>query len=321
MNIFYPIEKFAYWFTYSLLSLKQGSLFGEVINFFVYDVIKISILLLVFIFIVSFLRTYLPFNKIKKILSGKYRIGGNILASLLGIITPFCTCSAIPLFLGFIEAGVPLGVTFSFLVSSPMINEVAVVLLAGMFGIKVALIYVVSGLIISTLSGFIIGKLNLENQVSDFVYDYKSNNVKASIKNLNVRLQYAKKYTNKIFKKVFPYVILGIGLGAFIHGYVPVDFIAKIAGDDKWYAVFVVTLLGIPLYSNAAGVIPLVSVLVEKGVALGTALSFMMAVTGLSLPEFMILKRVMKTKLLAIFAFIVGAGIIITGYLFNIILK
>jgi uncharacterized membrane protein YraQ (UPF0718 family) len=244
------------------------------------------------------------------------------LAAVFGIITPFCTCSAIPLFLGFIEAGVPLGATFSFLISSPMINEVALVLLLGMFGLKVALIYIISGLVIAIVSGILIGQLKIENLIEHIVF---KSSLSSFIANLQLswkdRIKLARDYTLCIIKGVWPYVIIGIGVGAWMHGYVPSDFLAKYAGGNKWYAVPVATLIGIPLYSNAAGIIPLVSVLTEKGVSIGTTLAFMMAVTGLSLPEFMILRKVMKIKLLAIFAGIVGIGIIFTGYLFNFILK
>ena len=247
---------------------------------------------------------------------------GNVLAALLGIVTPFCTCSAIPLFLGFVQAGVPLGVTFSFLVASPMINEVALVMLWGMFGAKIALIYIFSGLVIAIISGIIIGKLKVEKLLEPFFLKTKLNaavnTAKMSWKERNI---YARDYTLDIIKKVWLYVVVGIGIGAWIHGYIPADFLARFAGSDKWYAVPLATILGIPLYSNAAGIIPLVSALTEKGVAVGTTLAFMMAVTGLSLPEFMILRRVMKTKLILIFASIVGLGIIFTGYLFNSIIK
>jgi uncharacterized membrane protein YraQ (UPF0718 family) len=322
MSIWYPINLLANWLTFSVFQISKGSLLASAINFFIFDTLKIFILITAIIFIVSMIRSFLPAEKVRAILSHKYQFTGNILAALFGIITPFCTCSAIPLFLGFIEAGVPLGVTFSFLVASPMINEVALILLFGMFGWKIASLYILSGLIIAILSGIIIGKLKVENLVEEFVYKHKIdatiNIAKMSWEN---RTNYAKNYTSDILKKIWPYILIGIGIGAFIHGYVPADFLAKYANADKWYAVPVATLIGIPLYSNAAGVIPLVSVLTEKGVAIGTTLAFMMAVTGLSLPEFMILKKVMKTKLILIFAGIVGIGIIFTGYLFNFILR
>jgi len=321
MNIFYPVQLLADWLTYSIFNIVPNTTLAGVINFFIYDVVKIFILLSVIIFIVSIIRSYLPPEKIRVILSQKNKYVGNIIASFLGIITPFCSCSAVPLFLGFVQAGVPLGTTFSFLVASPMINEVALVLLLGMFGWKIALIYIISGLIISILSGIIIGKMKLEKLVESFVYEkIISRSVELPLITRKERIIYAKDYTLDILKKVWPYILIGIGIGAWIHGYVPADFLAQYAGGDKWYAVPLAVLIGIPLYSNAAGVIPLVSALTEKGVAMGTTLAFMMSVTALSLPEFMILKKVMKTRLIFIFAGVVGFGIVVTGYLFNLIL-
>lgn len=321
MDIFYPIQLFANWLTYTVFGLVPNTLSAGAINFFIFDTIKIFILLSVIIFLVSIIRSYLPPEKIRTILSHKNNHAGNIIASVLGIITPFCSCSAIPLFLGFVQAGVPLGVTFSFLVASPMINEVALVLLVGLFGWKIALIYIFSGLLIAIFSGIVIGYMKVESLVEPFVYQ---NTIKGNVDlpkmSRKERIDYARDYTWDILKKVWPYVLFGIGVGAWIHGYVPADFLAKYAGADKWYAVPLAVVVGIPLYSNAAGVIPLVSALTEKGVAMGTTLAFMMAVTALSLPEFMILKKVMKTKLIIIFASIIGAGIILTGYLFNAIL-
>lgn len=321
MSIFYPIQLFSDWLTYSVFGIAQKTLLAGAVNFFIYDTIKIFILLSVIIFIVSIIRSYLPPEKIRAILSHKNNYTGNIIASLLGIITPFCSCSAIPLFLGFVQAGVPLGVTFSFLVASPMINEVALILLLGMFGWKIALIYIVSGLFIAIVSGMIIGKLKVEKLVEPFVYENSINgNIDLPSLSRKERIVYAWDYTLDILKKVWPYVIIGIGVGAWIHGYVPADFLAQYAGSGKWYAVPLAVLIGIPLYSNAAGIIPLVGALTEKGVSMGTTLAFMMSVTALSLPEFMILKKVMKTKLILIFAGIVGIGIMLTGFLFNAIL-
>ncbi|MFA7662437.1 MAG: permease [Patescibacteria group bacterium] len=322
MNIFYPIQFLADLISYNLIGLARESYLASAVNFFIFDTIKIFILLAVIIFVVSIIRSYLPPEKIRVILSRKNKYLGNFLASLLGIITPFCSCSAIPLFLGFVQAGVPLGTTFSFLIASPMINEVALILLLGMFGWKIALIYIGSGLIIAIISGIIIGKLKVENLVESFVYQNSANgNVNLPKMTTNERIVYAKDYTLDILKKVWLYILLGVGIGAWIHGYLPADFLAQYAGSDKWYAVPLAVLVGIPLYSNAAGVIPLVSALTEKGVAMGTTLAFMMSVTALSLPEFMILKKVMKTKLIFIFAGIVGLGIMLTGFLFNLILK
>jgi hypothetical protein len=315
------LQIFADWATYSIFNIPKETLLAEAINFFIYDTLKIFLLLIVIIFIVSLIRSFLPPEKIRKILGREKKYLGNVLASLLGIITPFCSCSAIPLFLGFLEAGVPLGTTFSFLIASPMINEVALVMLLGIFGWKIALFYILSGLFISVFSGIIIGKLNLENLLEDLS---QKNKVDEKSKLLGVtwheKISYARGYTFEIIGKVWIYIILGVGFGALLHGYVPTDFLARYAGNNNWYAVPLAILIGIPLYSNAAGIIPLVGVLTEKGVSIGTSLAFMMAVTGLSLPEFMILKKVMKPKLIAIFAGIVAVGIIFTGYLFNFIL-
>lgn len=323
MNTFYLVQLFADWLTYTVFDIAPETLLAGAINFFIFDTIKIFILLAVIIFVVSIIRSYLPPEKIRSILSRKNKYVGNVLASLLGIITPFCSCSAIPLFLGFVQAGVPLGTTFSFLIASPMINEVALVLLLGLFGWKIALIYVASGLIIAILSGIIIGHLKVENLVEPFVYENTVNGNNLDLPNMSrkERISYALDYTKDILKKVWPYIIIGIGLGAWIHGYLPADFLAQYAGSGKWYSVPLAVIIGIPLYSNAAGVIPLVSVLTEKGVSMGTTLSFMMSVTALSLPEFMILKKVMKIRLILIFVGIVGVGIMFTGYLFNFILK
>jgi uncharacterized protein len=315
------LKLFADWLTYQVLNIAPKTLLGEAVSFFIYDTIKIFLLLIVIIFFVSIIRSFLPPKKIRRILSHEKKYFGNILAALLGIITPFCTCSAIPLFLGFLEAGVPLGTTFSFLVASPMINEVALVLLFGLFGWKIALLYIASGLIISIISGIVIGHLKVENLVEKFAQkEEDGGEIKSSEVSWKRRVVYAKEYTQSIIKKVWPYLLIGIGVGAFIHGYVPTDFLAQYAGSGKWYAVPLAVLIGIPLYSNAAGIVPLVSVLTEKGVSLGTTLAFMMAVTGLSFPEFMILKKIMKPKLIAIFVGIVGIGIIFTGYLFNLVL-
>jgi len=321
--MFYPLQLLADWLTYNILKFSPGTLIASAVNFFVFDTLKIFILLFFIIFIVSFIRTYLPPERIRVFLAKKNKLIGHILASLLGIITPFCSCSAVPLFLGFVEAGVPLGITFSFLVSSPMINEVALVLLFGLFGFKIALLYVLSGLIIAIISGLLIDRFKVENLMADFVWKnkLKGEAVLEIKRNTKERAAYAMSYAVDIFKRVWLYILIGVGFGAWIHGYVPADFLASYAGADKWYAVPLATAIGIPLYSNTAGIIPLVSALTEKGVAIGTALAFMMAVTALSLPEFIILKKIMKTKLIIIFACVVGAGIIFTGYLFNALIK
>jgi hypothetical protein len=319
MSLFRPLEILADWLTFSILSIDPSTRLAEAVRFFIYDTMKIFLLLAVIVFVVSVFRTFILPGKIRHFLSKRNKYVGNVLAALVGIVTPFCTCSAIPLFLGFLEGGVPLGVTFSFLVAAPMINEVAAVMLLGMLGWKIALLYIGSGLLIAIVSGIVIGELKAENLLKSDIVDHKQLADDEGMK-WKDRFEFAWYYMISILKKVWPYVLIGIGLGAWMHGYIPTDFLAKYAGTDKWYAVPLATLLGIPLYSNAAGIVPLVGVLTEKGVSLGTTLAFMMAVTGLSFPEFMILKRVMKTKLILIFFGIVGVGIMFTGFLFNWIL-
>jgi len=321
MSVFYPVGIFSDWFSYSILGLARTSVFGEAVNFFVYDSIKIAILLFVIIFAVSFIRSFLPPEKIKKILTNRFEIVGNVLAAIVGIITPFCSCSAVPLFIGFVESGIPLGVTFSYLVSAPMVNEVAAVLLLGLFGWKIALLYVFSGVVIAIVTGVILGKMKLENWVEDYVWKIRAEiALTEDKKNIATRIGEARKYTLDLFKKIYPYVLLGVGVGAFIHGYAPENFLANFAGKGNIFAVPIAVLIGIPLYSNAAGTIPIVRSLIEKGLPLGTALSFMMAVTALSLPEMIILRKVLKPKLLAIYIAILTIGIIFTGYLFNFVL-
>lgn len=318
MDILYPVTIFSDWFSYSLIGLKRASIFGEAINFFIYDSVKIAILLLVIIFAVSFVRSYLPPEKIKKILTNRFKIAGNVLAALIGIITPFCSCSAVPLFIGLIESGVPLGVTFSYLVSAPMVNEVAAVLLLGLFGWKVTIIYIFSGVIIAILTGVVLGKMKLESWVEDYVWKIRAGQtLTEEKKGLRARIKEAWQYTADLFKKIYPYVLIGVGVGAFIHGYAPENFLANLAGKGNIFAVPIAVLIGVPLYSNAAGTIPIVRSLIEKGLPLGTALSFMMAVTALSLPEMIILRKVLKPKLLTVYVAILTIGIIFTGYLFN----
>ena len=321
MDLFYPIQKFVDWLVYSLFNLNRESVLGGAINFFIYDSIKILILLGVIIFVVSYIRTYLAPEKVKKFLSKKSEFLGNMTAATIGIFTPFCSCSAVPLFIGLVESGVPLGVTFSYLIAAPLINEVAAALLWGLFGWKIALIYIASGWIISVVAGVILGKLNLERYVEAYVYKLKiKQGLKMQKKIQNDRLKEAYEEVKSIIKRVFPYVLIGIAIGAFIHGYAPENLLTKIAGRSNWFAVPIAVLIGVPLYSNAAGVIPILSSLIEKGLPIGTALAFMMAVTALSLPEAIILRKVMKLKLLIIYFSIVALGIIFTGYLFNWIL-
>ncbi|MFT5836151.1 MAG: uncharacterized membrane protein YraQ (UPF0718 family) [Sulfurimonas sp.] len=305
--------------TYELLGLT-GHL-GEAINFFIYDTIKIWFLLVTIIFVVSYLRTHFNTEYVRAHLQGKSQLYGNILASLFGIVTPFCSCSAIPLFLGFIQARIPLGVTFSFLISSPMNNEIAIALLFGLFGWKVTAIYIGFGLLVSILGGYFIGRMNMEKYILMDVKQMQGELEEVQISlTQKERLKEAYEYTLDIFKKIYIYVLIGVGIGAIIHGYIPADFIASYTGADNPFAVIIAVIMGIPMYSNAAGVMPLVEVLTAKGMLLGTALSFMMAVTALSLPEAMILKRILHIKLIAMFFAIVGLGIIAIGYMFNFIL-
>lgn len=314
------LKSFADYIVFNLIGLIPGSRSGEALNFFIYDTVKIFLLLSTIIFVVAVIRSSFPPEKTRRILSHKQEYVGNVLAALLGIVTPFCSCSAVPLFIGFVESGVPLGVTFSFLISSPMVNEVALIMLWGLFGWKIALIYIGSGLVVAIVAGIVIGKLKMERYVQDYVWEMQVGNGEITVMNLRQKLDYARDYTLDLLKKIWPYVVIGVGLGAFIHGYVPQDFLVRWAGRDNPFAVPVAVALGVPLYSNAAGVIPIVQALMEKGMAIGTVLAFMMAVTALSLPEAIILKNVLKNRLLAVFFGIVAVAIICVGYLFNAIL-
>jgi len=294
---------------------------NDTLNFFIYDTFKIWFLLISIIFVVSYLRTHFNTEYVRVHLQGKSLLYGNILAALFGIITPFCSCSAIPLFLGFIQARIPLGVTFSFLISSPMNNEIAIALLFGLFGWKVTALYIGFGLLVAILGGYLIGKMNMQKYVLMDVTPMEGELEDVEIKlTTKERIKEAWVYTADIFKKIWFYVLIGVGIGAFIHGYVPADLIVEYAGAGNPFAPLIAVLAGIPMYSNAAGVMPLVEVLTGKGMMLGTALSFMMAITALSLPEAMILKRILDIKLIGIFFGIVGLGIIAIGYLFNFIL-
>ena len=313
-------KKFAAYVVFSLLNLEPGTHLGEAINFFIYDTMKVFFLLIVIIFFVAIIRSYFPPERTRRILSRKRQYLGNGLAGLLGIVTPFCSCSAVPLFIGFVESGVPLGVTFSFLISSPMINEVALVLLLGLFGLKIALLYVGTGLLVSIIAGIAIGKLRMEKYVQDYIYQVKVGSAEIPQQKFREKIEYARDYTKDLLKRIWPYVLIGIGVGGFIHGYVPSDFLIRYAGPDNPFAVPVAVLIGVPLYGNAAGTIPIVQALMGKGMPIGTVLAFMMAVTALSFPEAVILKNVLKIRLLLIFFGIVAAAIIAVGYLFNAIL-
>jgi len=315
------LEPLANWFTYSLFQLQAGSQLGSSIAFFLYDVPKILLLLSGMIFLISIIRTFFSPERTRALLGGKRQGLGNVLAAMLGIVTPFCSCSAVPLFIGFVESGIPLGVTFSFLIAAPTINEVAIVMLFGLFGWKVAALYITSGLIIAIIAGIVIGRLNLERYVEDFVWKMQAAGpIEGEKLAWSDRIQRAWESVKEIVGKVWLYVVVGIAVGAGIHGFVPESALAGIMGKQAWWSVPAAVLVGIPLYSNAAGVIPIVSALMEKGASLGTVLAFMMSVVGLSLPEVIILRRVLKPQLIAVFVGTVAVAIIITGYMFNLIM-
>jgi hypothetical protein len=304
-----------------LLRMAPDSLFAETLRFFLFEVPKVLMLLVLIVFAVGIIRTYFSPERTRRLLEGKSHFTGNVMAASLGIVTPFCSCSAIPLFLGFVEAGIPLGVTFSFLIAAPMINEVAVVLLLGLFGWKTALLYVSTGLVIAITAGWTIGRLKLERFVEPWVYEIKAGIAGSENGKLPFQERVAAGITavKDIVGRVWPFIVGGIAVGSAVHGFVPQNFMASIMGKSAWWSVPLSVLIGIPLYSNAAGIIPIVQALLEKGASLGTALAFMMSVIGLSLPETIILKKVLKLPLILIFVGVVGAGIMIVGFLFNLV--
>ncbi len=315
----------------SLQSITDGIVFGiikmqpagrltETVRFFLFEAPKVLMLLVLIVFGIGIIRTYFSPERTKRLLGGKKTFAGNILAAALGIVTPFCSCSAVPLFIGFVEAGVPLGVTFSFLISAPMINEIALVLLFGLFGWKTALLYISTGLVIAIVSGFVIGRLRMEKHVEDWVYKMRAENSGQLEENLTFsdRVNRGIYSVNEIVGKVWLYVLAGIAVGAWIHGYVPENFMAGLMGKSAWWSVPAAVLIGVPLYSNAAGIIPIVQALLEKGASLGTVLAFMMSVIGLSFPETIILRKVLKMRLIAVFVGVVASGIITVGYIFNL---
>jgi uncharacterized protein len=319
--IYRSLASFAAWFTYSLLPLPQGSHLGTTIEFFVYESPKVMMLLTLVVFGVGIVRSFFTPERTRSILSGKRESIGNVLAALLGIVTPFCSCSAVPLFIGFVTTGVPLGVTFSFLVSAPMVNEVALILLFGLFGWKVAGLYLVTGLLIAIISGWVIGRLRMEKHVEDWVFETQTGKAaEGEALGWPARIRYGLDAVKDIVSRVWIYVLLGIGVGAGIHGYVPENFMASVMGKGAWWSVPLAVLIGVPMYSNAAGIIPIVQALLGKGAALGTVLAFMMSVIALSLPEAIILRKVLKPRLIATFFGVVALGILIVGYLFNILM-
>ena len=312
----------AAWFAFDLLGLEPRTHIGEAVAFFLYDVPKVLLLLLGIVTVVTLIRGFFPPEKVRGTLAGRGELAGTVGAAGLGIVTPFCSCSAVPLFIGFVEAGVPLGVTFAFLISSPMVNEVALVLLWGLFGPSIALVYMAAGLTVAIVGGFVIGRLHMERYVEDYVWALQGTGGSSIEMKLTPedRVRDAWSYTKDLVRRILPYILAGIGIGAFIHGFVPTELVVAIGGPGNPLAVPFVVLLAIPLYSNAAGTIPIVQALLGKGMAVGTTLAFMMAMTAISLPEFIILKKVIKTPLIAAFATIVTIGILVIGYLFNFLI-
>lgn len=320
--IYSRLDVSAHWVTYEALGLEKASHLASAVEFFVFEVPKVLMLLTIVVFVVGIVRSFFTPERTRAILAGKRESAGNVLAALLGIVTPFCSCSAVPLFIGFVTTGVPLGVTFSFLIAAPMINEVALVLLFGLFGWKVAALYVGTGLIIAISAGWIIGRLKLERFVESWVYETKTGGSSQPEGGLSIseRIQTGIEAIKDIVGRVWIYVVIGIAVGAGIHGYVPEGFMASIMGRDAWWSVPLAVLLGVPMYANAASIIPVVQALLGKGAALGTVLAFMMAVIGLSLPEAIILRKVLRLPLILTFFGVVAVGIMIVGYLFNAVM-
>lgn len=313
---------FSNFFTYNLLEIAPGSHLGGAVQFFVYDTPKVMLLLSLVVFVTGILRTFFTPERTRKILAGKRETTGNILAAFLGIVTPFCSCSAIPLFLGFVQAGVPLGVTFSFLIAAPMVNEIALILLYGLLGWKIAALYMASGITIAIVAGWIIGKLNMEDYIEDWVQEMRSSVAITLEHKLSWtdRIDFGKEAVRDIVGKIWIYVVAGIAVGAAIHGFVPQNLMATLMGKDAWWSVPAAVFMGIPMYSSAAGMVPVVEALLGKGAALGTVLAFMMSVIALSLPEMVILRKVLKPRLIATFITVLGSGILFTGFLFNMII-
>jgi len=320
--IYRQLEPLAGFLTFTLFSIQRGSHLGEAVHFFLYDTPKVLMLLSLVIFGVGILRTFFTPERTRRILAGKRESVGNVLAAFLGIVTPFCSCSAVPLFIGFVTAGVPLGVTLSFLIAAPMVNEIALVLLYGLLGWKIAGLYLVTGLLVAIAAGWVIGRLGMEKHIEDWVREMRTNadDLQDNTPTWNERLQAGKTAVVDIVGRVWIYVIMGIAVGAGIHGYVPEGFMASIMGKGAWWSVPAAVVIGIPMYSNAAGIVPVIHALLGKGAALGTVLAFMMSVIALSLPEMVILRKVLKPTLIVVFVTVVGSGILLVGYLFNVII-
>ena len=309
--VYQSLPQVAHYLTYNLFGLSEGSHLAAAVEFFIYDTPKVLMLLTIVVFGVGIINSFFTPERTRRILAGKKESVGNVLAAFLGVATPFCSCSAIPLFIGFVKAGIPLGVTFSFLISAPMVNEVAVVLLYGLLGWKVAAIYMGTGLLIAMVAGWVIGRLKMERYIEGWVTEIRAAEaqVESDTQTLRDRVRYGLDAVKDIVGKVWKWIVLGIAVGAFIHGYVPENFLASIMGKEAWWSVPIAVLIGIPMYSNAAGMIPIVQALLGKGAALGTVLAFMMSVIALSLPEIIILRKVLKIRLIATFVGVVGLGI------------
>jgi uncharacterized protein len=316
--IYRLLDSVTRWITFRAFGLEESTHLARAVQFFLYETPKVLMLLVLVVFGVGIVRSFFTPERTRRTLAGTRESLGNVLAGALGVVTPFCSCSAVPLFLGFVEAGVPLGVTFSFLISSPMVNEVALVLLFGLFGWRVAGIYLGTGLALAIVAGWILGRLHLERYIESWVYEVRiGRGAEEERLTWNDRLERAVQAVREIVGKVWPYVVAGIAVGAGIHGYVPEGMLAGVMGKSAWWSVPAAVLIGVPMYSNAAGIVPVVQALLEKGAALGTVLAFMMAVIGLSLPETIILRKVLKLPLIGAFVGIVAVGILLVGYLFN----
>ena len=321
--LYRQLQPLSVYLTYNVFGITPKTHLGEAVEFFLYDTPKVMMLLTLVVYGVGIIRSFFTPEHTRNILAGKRESVGNVLAALLGIVTPFCSCSAVPLFLGFVTAGVPLGVTFSFLIAAPMVNEIAVVLLYGLVGWKVAALYMATGLLIAIVAGWVIGRLKMEGHMEDWVQQMRANTAEAPEERLTWpdRFQHGLTAVKDILGKVWIYVIAGIAVGAGIHGYIPEGMMATIMGKGAWWSVPAAVLIGIPMYSNAAGIVPIIHALLEKGAALGTVLAFMMSVIALSLPETVILRKVLKPRLIATFVGVVGMGILLVGYMFNLIIQ
>ncbi|WP_430867458.1 permease [Demequina aurantiaca] len=311
------------WILYDGFGMDSADRVTETVHFFVYDTVKIALLLVLIIFVVTYLRSYMSVERTRALLGGKREGVGNVMAAGLGVVTPFCSCSAVPAFIGFVSAGVPIGVTLSFLIASPMVNEIAIGMLLTLFGVKITAIYVGAGLLIAIVAGWILGRMGVQKWVEPFVFETKLRGQPVDPSralNFDDRVTMGIEEVGSVLRKIWPYLLVGIGLGALIHGWVPTEFFTTYAGPGSTFGVLIAIVIGIPLYSNAAGIMPMVQALFEKGLPMGTLLAFMMAVVALSLPEMILLRRVLKPQLLAAYVGVVGIGIVMVGYLFNFLL-